>query len=159
MARLSEEDKNLKIKALKQTIKVLKQKSTPTKNLVTFTNVIEVANSSEYSKNFNKNISRASILQPRTKEFEKIRNKIKKCINNNKKSKNLQSNKSTKKIKNLQLQLDEVTIRIVELLDNEILLRKNISNLERENEMLKTQKDNYLNELNSLKKVSNEYRT
>lgn len=159
MARLTEEDKNAKIKVLKQTIKVLKQKSTPLKNLVTFTNVLEIANTSEYSKDFNKKISRASILQPRSKEFQKIRKKIKKCIKNHTKSKDIQSNKSTKKIKKLQVQLDEVTIRIVELIDNEILFKENIINLERENKILKNQRDNYLDELNSLKKVSNEYRT
>ncbi len=158
MSRLIIEEKKLKIKALKKAIKVLKKQTTPTKNLISFKNVLEVANSSEYSIHFKKNISRSSILQPTTEEFKKIRKKIKKCIKKHKNIKNSQSNKLTKNIKKLESQLDEATIRIVELLDNEILFKETIASNEKRIVRLKQERDDYENKYNTMK-IKNEYRT
>jgi len=158
MSRLAIQEKILKIKALRKAIKLLKKQTTPTKNFVSFKNVLEVANSSKHSKHFKKNISRSSILQPTTEEFKKINNKIKKNIKNHKNTKSAQPNKLNKNLKKLESQLDEATIRIVELLDNEILLKETITSNQIRIARLQQERDDYENKYNTMK-IKNEYRT
>ncbi len=75
MARDSAQQREIKIEALKKAIKDLRGKSTPSKNLVTYQNVVNLANE-QNAKKFERPINVASIKVPKSEEFREIKRRL-----------------------------------------------------------------------------------
>lgn len=75
MARDSKEQREMKIEALKKAVEELKEASTPSENLVTFQNVVDLANEKNADR-FERSISLTSIKSPTSEPFKAIKKSI-----------------------------------------------------------------------------------
>jgi len=129
MARQSKEQIDLKLKALWEAFEDLKKNSIVTNvNKITFENICNLANSSTHSLNFHTKISLASLKQPTTEPFIELNKAICEYKNEHSKIRNTVSSKIKEDTRKLQNTIDNLLIRITELLDNEILLKETIVN-------------------------------
>ena len=125
--RLTEEEKTSKLIDLNQAVEDLKEQSTIEKNLVTFSRVCELANQGWEKKGWNSPISEASLKSKSEKSFcKEVRDKIIAFKEERKELKLASDKKVVGDIKNKQHTIDNLLIRISELLDNEIMLQKRL---------------------------------
>ena len=148
MARPSNDEKELKLATLRESLDILISKSTPVKNYLTIPALVQLANSSDNAEEFKTKISEASIKQPRTAEYKEIANKIKAH------KKNFRTTKETvsKKIKNhtslLEEQNENLRFEIAQLLDDSIKQREDIESLENSLKKVTEERDKYFKRLN-----------
>jgi len=130
MAALTSEEKQLKVKALKDSFTILKEHSTGLTNEAKLTNIVDLANSSAESSSFTTKISIASLKQPKSRELKKLKKEIDVFRNEFKQRKNIVNDKSKKEINRLNVIVDKNTETIAKLLHNEMEQENRIEQLE-----------------------------
>lgn len=141
MARLTKKELSNKKQALEDAIYELFEKSTPSKCLLIYEDICDVANSSDLAEDFTTKISISSIKQPVSQEFKDVRELYLDKKKELKKQKNHIGSGLKKKIKNLEIQNSNLIIRIAELLDNEIKLQEIINQKDLSLNKIKEQRD------------------
>lgn len=150
MARISKEQKEIRIKALNEAIETLKELSSPIKNMVSFERVTDLANEN-YSKQLTGNISITSLKVPTSKEFREIKKKIVNFRNEHKNIKEATSVKSKSSISSLSLTVENLMIEVAKFYDGKLLLNEKIEAQKKTIEKIKNERDIYRKQLNELK--------
>lgn len=142
MARDSQQQKELKIKALREAIDILKDESSPSKNKVTFNKVVNLANEL-YSDKLLRNISSTSLKNPTSEDFINIKKIIEDYRVEYKKIKTATPKKSIQEMGRLKNQIKNLVEQIARFHDEKLLLieqsrlkDRNIENLKKEREKL-----------------------
>jgi chromosome segregation ATPase len=143
MARDTKEQREIKIKAVYEAIKVLKDESTPTNNQLTYDKVVSMANEL-YSDKLNRKISPTSIKSPTSKEFEDIKEVIVDYREEHKKIKSAAPKKTVKEVAKLKKQIENLVTEVAKFYDYKLLL----------NEKLEA-KENTINKLKAERKKLN----
>ena len=120
MARDSKEIRKLKIKALNEAIKTLKEESTPISNQVTFDKVISLANEL-YADQLPTKISDSSIKRPTSPEFENIKIAIEDFREECKNIKVAVPKKAVKETTKLKTQIELLVSQVAQFYDEKLL--------------------------------------
>lgn len=143
MARISIHEKNMKIKALRVAIILLKRES----RIINFITVRMKANEIAYPKYFSSAISKGSVETSSDSEFKAIRKKIEKCKRENKASKKTIIINTKMKIKELEAKVDDLTFNIASLLENERELIELLASKEKALEKMRRERETYISRL------------
>lgn len=150
MARISREQKNIKIKALEEAIEVLKEESTPTVNKVTFQNVLDYANE-QYSTVLETKIGDKTIKKPTTIEFKKLRKQITDYKEEHKRMRTLVSKKSISETSRLKSNIESLISQVADFYDKKLLLNEQLESKERTIRKLKEERESLYKEVDRLK--------
>ncbi len=120
MARDPKEIRKLKIKALNEAIKILKEESTPISNQVTFDKVISLANEL-YADQLPTKISDSSIKRPTSPEFENIKIAIEDFREECKNIKVAVPKKAVKETTKLKTQIELLVSQVAQFYDEKLL--------------------------------------
>ena len=153
MARDSQEQRLLKIKALKEATEELKSISTSTNNAVTYQRVVDLANEN-YSSKLKRKISMTSLKNPTSQEFYEIKAIIEEFRIEHKNFKNEIELKPKKEITILRQTIENLTQEIVSFYDEKMLFYEQMQLKEKTIGKLKKERDFYLEELNKMKAES-----
>jgi hypothetical protein len=139
MARDSKEYREIKIKALTNAIKTLKEESTISNNLVTFQNVVDTAN--EFCEGrINGKISPTSLKTPTSREFKKIKIEIEEYREEYKKIKEIVPRKSLKEVFILKNQVQNLMIEVAKFYDDKLLFNEKLEAKDRTIEKLRKER-------------------
>ena len=142
MAKLSDEERSIKVEAAWKAFKSLKEQSLgSTKNLATIENIVALTNENEKVQQCKKGLGVSTIKQPKSKEFINLKKAIDKFRSNHKKTIQTIPNKSKEQIKTLKSQLEDSLIHNVKLADEIEVLQKRLSNKEKALEECRKQLD------------------
>ena len=150
MARDSKEQRDIKIKALNKAVEILKEETTPSKNMLTIDNLIKIA-TENYGDKLKTSISPGSLKKPTSKEFKKIKDEIDTFKNEYKKIKSAAPIKSLKEVAKLKLQVENLMTAVARFYDDKLLLNEKLSIKENTISKLKDERDFYLKEIERLK--------
>ncbi len=150
MARDSQEQKELKIKALKEAIDILKDESSPSNNQVTFDKVVSLANEL-YSDKLLRNISPTSLKNPTSEDFINIKKTIEDYRVEYKKIKTAAPKKSMQEVSKLKIQVKNLVEQIAKFHDEKLLLTEQLNLKDRAIENLKNERDRLYDEIKILK--------
>ena len=150
MARISKEQKDLKIKALLEAIDVLKEESTPSSNKVTFQNVLDYANE-QYISFLENKIGDKSIKSPKTQDFLDIKNKILTFKEEHKKMKTLVSKKSISETARLKNDIEKLVLQIADFYDQKLSLNEELEMKDKTIQKLKLERTRLYKEVDKLK--------
>ncbi len=150
MARDSKEIRKLKIKALNEAIKTLKEESTPISNQVTFDKVIALANEL-YADKLPTKISDSSIKRPTSPEFENIKIAIEDFREECKNIKVAVPKKAVKETTKLKTQIELLVSQVAQFYDEKLLFNEKLQAKERAIEKLKIENKKQQNEIRRLK--------
>lgn len=140
MARDSIEQKEIKIKALLESIDILKEESTTTTNKVTFEKVVDLANEMYFDKLIRK-ISPTSLKNPTSKDFHNIKKIIEDYREDFRKIKNIAPKKSLKEVSKLKMQIENLIIQVAKFQDEKLLLIEQLEIKDRTIENLKKERE------------------
>ena len=140
MARDSIEQKEIKIKALLESIDILKEESTTTTNKVTFEKVVDLANDMYFDKLIRK-ISPTSLKNPTSKDFHNIKKIIEDYREDFRKIKNIAPKKSLKEVSKLKMQIENLIIQVAKFQDEKLLLIEQLEIKDRTIENLKKERE------------------
>lgn len=143
MAKPTKEEFKLKIKALKEAVKALKEKSKGKKNYVTYANVVEHANVSEYAKEFKAPISISSIKQAVSPKFTEIKLEIMNFRKTHTKIVKTTPNKLKVENESLTETVNNLMIQIAKILDREMGKDEKIKNLQASLDKAKEERNYY----------------
>lgn len=145
MARDSIEQKEIKIKALLESIDILKEESTTTTNKVTFEKVVDLANEMYFDKLIRK-ISPTSLKNPTSKDFHNIKKIIEDYREDFRKIKKIAPKKSLEEVSKLKMQIENLIIQVAKFQDEKLLLIEQLEIKDRTIENLKKEREKlYLN--------------
>ena len=150
MARDSKEIRKLKIKALNEAIKTLKEESTPISNQVTFDKVIALANEL-YADKLPTKISDSSIKRPTSPEFKNIKIAIEDFREECKNIKVAVPKKAVKETTKLKTQIELLVSQVAQFYDEKLLFNEKLQAKERAIEKLKIENKKQQNEIRRLK--------
>lgn len=151
MGRNSNEIKTLKLKAIAEAIKILKDESTPTSNHVTFPKVINTANELYIDKLPTK-ISPTSLKSPTSNEFKKLKKEIDDYRSEHKKGKTLIPKKSLKEVTKLKKQIANLMFEVSKYYDEKLLFNEELVQKEKTIKKLKEERDEYYQKIKILEK-------
>lgn len=151
MARDSKEIRDLKLRALNESIKILKDESTPTSNKVTISKVIDIANQL-YLNELSTKISPTSLKNPTSFEFKKLKKDIDDYREEYKKIKITVSKKSLDEVTKLKKQIDNLLFEISKYYDDKLLLKEELVQKEKTIKKLKDERNYYYNKIKVLEK-------
>jgi len=114
MARPTKEESILKQKAVEEALEILKEQSHVNKNLVTYDNIVCLANESEYAELFKTPIGVTTVKQPTQDFYREFKKKIKKFKRDIKEAKQALPNKTKDKIKSLEKKMDNMVMQMVD---------------------------------------------
>lgn len=122
MANISSTQRELKLKALYEAIEYFKKKSVGNKNYVTFEAVVNHANQSDYSKQFDSPIGISTIKQAKNVspffqiklEIEKYRKEHNKIVKTTPNKLKVENESLTETVNNLMIQVAEILDREME---------------------------------------------
>lgn len=150
MPRDSKEQRNIKIEALKEAVLELKESSTASTNLLTYQNVVDLAN-----ENFNdkilRNISQTSIKKPTSKEFKEIKSCIENFRDEHKKIKDIVPEKSLKEVSNLKKTIEGLSFEIAKFYDEKLQLNQQLELKDKTIVKLREELKLYIRELEEIK--------
>lgn len=146
-----EEIRNLKLKAISEAIKILKEESTLTTNLVTVPKVVAFANELNADK-FSTNISLTSLKKPSSSEYQKLKEEIDNYKKEHEKIKKLAPSKSLKEATKLKSQIENLTFEIAKYYDDKLLLNEELEQKDKTIRKLKMERDDYYNRIKLLEK-------
>jgi hypothetical protein len=142
VARDSIEQRKIKIKALLESIEILKEESTATINKVTFGKVVDLANEM-YTDQLTRKISPTSLKNPTSEDFGKIKHIIEEYRLDFKKIKSIVPRKSLQEVNKLKIQIENLIIQVAKYQDEKLLLveqleikNRTIYNLKKEREKI-----------------------
>ena len=150
LARDSQEQKELKIKALTEAINILKDESSPSNNQVTFDKVVNLANEL-YSDKLLRNISPTSLKNPTSEDFINIKKTIEDYRIEYKKIKTAAPKKSMQEVSKLKTQVKNLIEQIAKFHDEKLLLSEQLNLKDRTIDNLKNERDRLYNEIKILK--------
>jgi hypothetical protein len=139
MARPTKQESELKLILLNRAFDELKKKSSSSKNLVTYSNLCQVANSYEEAKSFKKPISLGSIKQPTTNEYKKLKDRY----DNNKKSIINTNSIDKNKILELYKEIEGLTMQIAILIERDYKITEELESLKLSYKKVSEQRDFY----------------
>lgn len=140
MARDSIEQKEIKIKALLESIDILKEESTTTTNKVTFEKVVDLANEMYFDKLIRK-ISPTSLKNPTSKDFHNIKKIIEDYREDFRKIKKIAPKKSLEEVSKLKMQIENLIIQVAKFQDEKLLLIEQLEIKDRTIENLKKERE------------------
>lgn len=140
MARDSTEQKEIKIKALLESIDILKEESTTTTNKVTFEKVVDLANEMYFDKLIRK-ISPTSLKNPTSKDFHNIKKIIEDYREDFRKIKKIAPKKSLEEVSKLKMQIENLIIQVAKFQDEKLLLIEQLEIKDRTIENLKKERE------------------
>ena len=140
MARDSIEQKKIKIKALLESIDILKEESTTTTNKVTFEKVVDLANEMYFDKLIRK-ISPTSLKNPTSKDFHNIKKIIEDYREDFRKIKKIAPKKSLEEVSKLKMQIENLIIQVAKFQDEKLLLIEQLEIKDRTIENLKKERE------------------
>ncbi len=140
MARDSIEQKEIKIKALFESIDILKEESTTTTNKVTFEKVVDLANEMYFDKLIRK-ISPTSLKNPTSKDFHNIKKIIEDYREDFRKIKKIAPKKSLEEVSKLKMQIENLIIQVAKFQDEKLLLIEQLEIKDRTIENLKKERE------------------
>lgn len=155
MARDSIEQKKIKIKALLESIDILKEESTTTTNKVTFEKVVDLANEMYFDKLIRK-ISPTSLKNPTSKDFHNIKKIIEDYREDFRKIKNIVPKKSLEEVSKLKIQIENLIIQVAKFQDEKLLLIEQLEIKDRTIENLKKEREKLYLDMERLRD-KNEY--
>ncbi|MCG3684522.1 hypothetical protein [Aliarcobacter butzleri] len=144
MGRLRNNERYIKLKTLRVAIILLRRESKE----INFVTVREKANEIGFPKYFTTKISKGSLEKPSSEEYKDLKTTIEKCKNENKKIKNATKTSVLKKIKNLELKVDDLTFNIASLLERERELLELLESKEKTLIKMRMERDNYISRIN-----------
>lgn len=150
MARLTEEEREIKKTALNNALEILIKQSTLKKNLVTYENVCTEANKMTISKKFNTKISISSIKQSKAEPFLSIRQKIMQHNRDSKKTLDNIPQKTQDEIKKMKHHINDLLSKIIVFEEKNKTNEKKIAFLEEHYRKIKEERDQLFSELNSV---------
>lgn len=143
MPRITKKEKQLKLKALRVSLILLKRKS----EIINFITVREKANKIGYPKYFSTKISKASIEQSLDSHFVKIRDQIIDIKSEKKKIKKIATTSSKIKINKLEKIIQNLTFNIASLLENEMELKELLELKNKTIEKMRIEINSYRNQI------------
>lgn len=155
MARDSTEQKEIKIKALLESIDILKEESTTTTNKVTFEKVVDLANEMYFDKLIRK-ISPTSLKNPTSKDFHNIKKIIEDYREDFRKIKKIAPKKSLEEVSKLKMQIENLIIQVAKFQDEKLLLIEQLEIKDRTIENLKKEREKLYLDMERLRD-KNEY--
>jgi len=155
MARDTNEQKAIKIKILWEAIEILKEKTTPSKNLALPDRITELANE-KCTELIAEGILKSpigvnSIKTPTSPEFRELKKEIDKFKEEYKKIKKAAPKKSLKEVSELKQTVENLVSEIAKFYDEKLILLKTIESKDRSIEKLKEERNFYLEEIKKLK--------
>lgn len=151
MARDNKEIRELKLEALKESIIILKNESSPATNLLTISKVVDLANEL-YIDRLPTKISPTSLKTPTSPEFKELKNDIDSHRKSYKNNKIAVSVKTLSEVKKLKKQIDNLLIEISKYYDDKLLLNEELERKEKTIKKLKDERDSYYNKIKVLDK-------
>jgi hypothetical protein len=155
VARDSIVQKEIKIKALLESIDILKEESTTTTNKVTFEKVVDLANEM-YSDKLIRKISPTSLKNPTSKDFHNIKKIIEDYREDFRKIKNIAPKKSLEEVSKLKIQIENLIIQVAKFQDEKLLLIEQLEIKDRTIENLKKEREKLYLDMERLRD-KNEY--
>ena len=140
MARDSKESRKIKLKALVQAIETLKSQSTITVNLVTFQNVIDIANELCEDKIKSK-ISPTSLKSPTSQEFLSLKDEIEQYREQHKNNKIAIPKKSLNEVSKLKKQVENLMSLVATFYDDKLLFNERLEAKERTIDKLRNERE------------------
>lgn len=140
MPRPIKNEKKLKLKALRVAIILLRRKC----EITNYISVRKKANEIGYPKYFTTEISKGTVEKPTTKEYQDIKAKIKEYKNENKIVKKIATISSKKKIKNLEIKVNDLTFKIASLLENEREMKELLESREKTLEKMRLEINSHI---------------
>ncbi|MFT7879062.1 MAG: hypothetical protein ABXS91_01600 [Sulfurimonas sp.] len=132
MAKLSDQERDIKLEAAKEAFESLKEQSLGNpKNLATPEKIAELANESEKVQQFKKKLGVSTIKQPKSKGFIDLKKAIDEFRNTHKSTVKTIPNKSKEQISALESQLEDSLVQNVKLADEIETLIKRLANKEK----------------------------
>lgn len=148
MGRLKEEERNLKLKAVRDAFEYIKIESVnKNKNLAIPKKIVKLANSYEYAKGFKYKLNIQSIKQPYSEEFKILKDEIDEFKEDFNINKNSISKLTKSRIDNLNEKIYLLTFQLSELLSNEIKLKEELDNLKEVLKHSNNARDSYYSKL------------
>lgn len=151
MPRDSKEIRDLKLKAIREAIEILKEETTPTTNYVIVTKVLDLANELIINKSSTQ-ISPTSLKSPVGSEFKELKKEINKYEEAHEKIKALIPKKSLKEVTKQKKQIDNLLFEIAKYYDDKLLLNEELELKDRTINKLKEERDDYYERIKVLKK-------
>ena len=130
----------VKIKALHESIDILKEESTTTTNKVTFEKVVDLANEMYFDKLISK-ISPTSLKNPTSKDFHNIKKIIEDYREDFRKIKKIAPKKSLEEVSKLKMQIENLIIQVAKFQDEKLLLIEQLEIKDRTIENLKKERE------------------
>lgn len=150
MAKDSKQQRDMKIDALKNAIKELKEVSTPLKNLVTFKNVVDFANEQNIGR-FERSISLTSIKKPASEPFREIKKSIEDYRKDHKDNKTSLSNSTKSEVVSLKKTIENLMIEVAKFYDDKLKLTEQLDAKDKTIVKLKKERDLYIKEIEKFK--------
>lgn len=147
MANISSTQRELKLKALYEAIEYFKKKSIGKKNYVTFEAVVDHANQSDYSKQFDSPIGISTIKQAKkVSPFFQIKLEIEKYRKEHNKIVKTTPNKLKVENESLKETVNNLMSQVTEILDREMKKDEQIKNLQKSLNKVKEERNHYFHQ-------------
>jgi len=150
VARDSKEQREMKIEALRKAIEELKEASTPSENLVTFQNVVDLANENNADR-FERPISLTSIKSPTSEPFKVIKKSIEDHRKEYKENKKSLSSGTKNEIAALKKTIEGLMIEVARFYDDKLIVSEQMEAKDNTIDKLKKQRDMNIKEIEKLK--------
>ena len=150
MAKDLNQQKEIKITALKEAIKELIEESTPSTNYVTFQKIVDLANENNVDK-FERPISVTSIKVPKSDEFREIKKLKEDCGREHKKNKSTLSRGTKKEVSILKQTIENLMIDVAKFYDDKLLLTEKLDAKDNTIAKLKEERDFYIKDIEKFK--------
>lgn len=150
MARDSKEQREMKIEALKKAVEELEEASTPSENLVTFQNVVDLANEKNADR-FERSISLTSIKSPTSEPFKAIKKSIENHRKDYRENKKSLSSGTKNEIAVLKKTIEDLMIEVAKFYDDKLMLNEQLVAKDNTIAKLKKQRDMNIKEIEKLK--------
>jgi len=150
VARDSKEQRKMKIEALEKSLEELKEASTLSENLVTFQNIVDLANEKNVDR-FERSISLTSIKSPTSESFKAIKKSIEDHRKDYKENKKSLSSGTKNEIAALKKTIEDLMIKVAKFYDDKLMLNEQLEAKDNTIDKLKKQRDINIKVIEKLK--------